>query len=227
MAWHFSNAMIAVFENSRSSQAREEEFSAVFCWDGGQSELWKSAPFARDDSCSDKMTGISHLSPFGTMYVPSTDDLGAELLMSYLAGFRAKTSARQVMAQDSPAVEVVCGGNTPESLAKSSLDYVFIENSPLLRTRGLVRVLKDLAAIGYDAEWMVLSAKEVGAWHLRKRMWIVAANTRDQRMGTGEAGATYYRQCEATRTVISNFCRRRKRTARGTARACRESPLWT
>ena len=63
--------------------------------------------------------------------------------------------------------------------------YVFIENSPLLRTRGLVRVLKDLAALGYDAEWMVLSAKEVGAYHLRKRMWIVATNPQINRRGQG------------------------------------------
>jgi len=52
--------------------------------------------------------------------------------------------------------------------------FAFIENSPLLRGHGLVRVLKDLAVLGYDAEWMVLSAREVGAPHLRKRMWVVA-----------------------------------------------------
>ena len=130
------------------SSALEEEFSAVFCWDGGQSELWKSAPFARDDSCSDKMTGISHLSPFGTMYVPSTDDLGAELLMSYLAGFRAKTSARQVMAQDSPAVEVVCGGNTPESLAKSSLITSSSKTVPSCELAALSESSKNLPPSG-------------------------------------------------------------------------------
>jgi hypothetical protein len=107
MSWHFS-------------QALEEEFSAVFCWDGGQSELWKSAPFARDDSCSDKMTGTSHLSPFGTMYVPSTDALGAELLMSYLEGFRAKTSARPETALDLKGPGVDCGANTQESSKKCS-----------------------------------------------------------------------------------------------------------
>lgn len=52
--------------------------------------------------------------------------------------------------------------------------FVFVENSPMLTSRGLGCVLGDLAAIGYDAEWMVLGADDVGAPHERKRMWILA-----------------------------------------------------
>jgi len=52
--------------------------------------------------------------------------------------------------------------------------YAFIENSPMLVTRGLDRVLCDLAAMGFDAEWGVISAADVGAFHLRERIWIVA-----------------------------------------------------
>ena len=52
--------------------------------------------------------------------------------------------------------------------------YAFIENVPMLSIRGLDRVLSDLAQIGYDAEWQSLSAKEVGAWHKRERLFIVA-----------------------------------------------------
>jgi len=51
---------------------------------------------------------------------------------------------------------------------------VFAENSPLLRTRGLGTVLKDLADLGYDARWCVLGAGDVGAPHQRKRMWVMA-----------------------------------------------------
>ena len=36
------------------------------------------------------------------------------------------------------------------------------------------RVLGDLAEIGYDAEWKVISASDVGAPHYRERVWIVA-----------------------------------------------------
>lgn len=52
--------------------------------------------------------------------------------------------------------------------------FVFVENSPALASRGLERVLMDLAALGYDAEWGVLGAGDVGANHRRERMWIVA-----------------------------------------------------
>jgi DNA (cytosine-5)-methyltransferase 1 len=52
--------------------------------------------------------------------------------------------------------------------------YVFVENSPMLTSRGLGRVLGDLAAMGFDARWGVLGAADVGAPHQRDRIWIVA-----------------------------------------------------
>ena len=52
--------------------------------------------------------------------------------------------------------------------------FVFAENSPLLRKRGLEVVLGDLAVLGYDAEWFRVSAENVGAPHKRDRIWIVA-----------------------------------------------------
>ena len=58
--------------------------------------------------------------------------------------------------------------------------YAFIENSPMLAVRGLDRVLADLAAMGFNAEWGIVSAADVGAPHLRERIWIVA-NARGRR----------------------------------------------
>lgn len=52
--------------------------------------------------------------------------------------------------------------------------FCFVENSPMLTSRGLGTVLGDLAALGYDAEWGVLGAVDVGAPHKRERCWIVA-----------------------------------------------------
>lgn len=52
--------------------------------------------------------------------------------------------------------------------------YAFVENSPMLAVRGLGRVLGDLSALGYDAQWCVMGADDVGAPHRRKRMWILA-----------------------------------------------------
>lgn len=53
-------------------------------------------------------------------------------------------------------------------------DKVLIENSPMLRSRGLDVVLCDLAALVYDAVWDCLPAASAGAPHLRDRVWIVA-----------------------------------------------------
>lgn len=56
--------------------------------------------------------------------------------------------------------------------------YFFGENVPgMLTSDGgsyFGRVLGDLASMGYDAEWGVLSANSEGAPHLRERFWIVA-----------------------------------------------------
>lgn len=52
--------------------------------------------------------------------------------------------------------------------------YVFVENVPALVNRGIGRVLGDLAALGFDAEWDVFSAAGVGAPHLRRRIFILA-----------------------------------------------------
>lgn len=54
--------------------------------------------------------------------------------------------------------------------------YAFMENSPLLTSRGLHVVLGDLAEAGYDAAWLVLAASDVGAPHQRKRIWILAVD---------------------------------------------------
>ena len=51
--------------------------------------------------------------------------------------------------------------------------YAFVENSPMLTSRGLGRVLGDLASMGFDARWGVLGAADVGAKHQRDRIWIV------------------------------------------------------
>ena len=51
--------------------------------------------------------------------------------------------------------------------------FVFVENSPMLTTRGGVRVIADLTQMGYDTRWTVMGAADVGAPHQRDRMWIV------------------------------------------------------
>ena len=57
--------------------------------------------------------------------------------------------------------------------------FVFVENSPMLTSRGLGTVLGDLAEMGFDAEWGVVSAADTGAPHLRERIWIVGYTDND------------------------------------------------
>jgi DNA (cytosine-5)-methyltransferase 1 len=55
--------------------------------------------------------------------------------------------------------------------------FALVENTTGLLDRGIGRVLGDLAEIGYDAEWTVLSACQFGAPHPRERVFIVAYPT--------------------------------------------------
>jgi len=68
--------------------------------------------------------------------------------------------------------------------------YVFVENSPMLTSRGLGTVLGDMASMGFDAKWGVLGAAEVGANHQRNRIWIVGTNVSNplcnRSQGSGE-----------------------------------------
>jgi len=54
--------------------------------------------------------------------------------------------------------------------------FVFVENSPMLTSRGLGRVLGDLAKMGFDAKWGVLGADAIGLPHHRERIWVLATN---------------------------------------------------
>jgi DNA (cytosine-5)-methyltransferase 1 len=57
--------------------------------------------------------------------------------------------------------------------------YAIVENVSALLTRGLDRVLADLAEIGFDAEWHCIPATYVGAPHRRDRIWIIAYGNTD------------------------------------------------
>ena len=52
--------------------------------------------------------------------------------------------------------------------------FAIVENVAALAFRGLDRVLGSLAEIGYDAVWQNIRACDVGAPHIRERIWIVA-----------------------------------------------------
>lgn len=109
MSWHFSQALV-------------EEFSAATCSAGEHYAPWKLIPTAQDDSCSAKMKGICHRSPFGMMFVPSTDDHGEDLLTWYLEASPASTSPGQARKPELMESTAGFGWKWPESFAKYSPD---------------------------------------------------------------------------------------------------------
>ena len=64
--------------------------------------------------------------------------------------------------------------------------YVFLENVPQLVRAGLPLVLSDLAQLGFNAEWGLYSAAEVGAPHKRDRFWLLAHSPSNQPRQLGD-----------------------------------------
>ena len=58
----------------------------------------------------------------------------------------------------------------PKIAVFENVPGLFVSN----RGRFFNGVLSDISESGYNAEWQIVSAKNVGAPHLRKRVWIVA-----------------------------------------------------
>ena len=82
--------------------------------------------------------------------------------------------------------------------------YAFVENSPMLTARGLGRVLGDLAEMGYNAAWGVLGASDMGAPHIRKRIWILANADGSQRKGIDTFSVEYPSKESGTRGACSS-----------------------
>lgn len=61
--------------------------------------------------------------------------------------------------------------------------FVFLENVPGVVRAGLPAVLYSLAQLGFDAEWGLYAASDVGAPHERQRFWLVADRCRAQLEG--------------------------------------------
>jgi hypothetical protein len=108
MSWLFSQALVEEFLGDTSS-------------DGEQSALSSGKPTQQAYCAPDKMTAFSRLSQFGMMYKPLTESRGEELLMSYLAGFHAKTSQSQGGGQELTERDQECGEKWHASFTKYSL----------------------------------------------------------------------------------------------------------
>jgi hypothetical protein len=109
MSWLFSQALV-------------EEYLGGGYLDGEQSAPSSGNPTQLAYLPPDRMTDFSRLSRFGMTFRPLTADRGAELLMSYLEAFHAKTFPVLDEAQELKAVDQVCGSTWHELSMKYDLD---------------------------------------------------------------------------------------------------------
>ncbi len=146
-----------------------------------------------------------------------------------------RTLTAERLAADGIAVDVICGGFPCQDIsiagkgrglsgAKSGLwgefrrlidelrpAYAVIENSPKLRDRGLLAILTDLDALGYDAEWHCIPASHVGAPHRRDRIWIIAYRQGDtlgsdaDSLGPHSPSLHLYRSAELRDQQVRDF----------------------
>ena len=103
-----------------------------------------------------------------------------------------------ILATDGLRPDVICGGFPCQDISAAGLRLglqgsrsglwhhfsrligefqpriAIVENVAAINFRGLERVLADLSAIGYDAEWHTIPAWTIGAPHERERCWIIA-----------------------------------------------------
>ena len=120
------------------------------------------------------MTIFSRLSRFGMTYKLLTESRGEELLTLYLEDFHAKILSAAGKGAGIDGERSGMWGEMARIICEVRPKFVFVENSPMLTSRGLGRVLGDLATMGFNARWGVLGAADVGANHQRDRIWIVA-----------------------------------------------------
>lgn len=135
---------------------------------------------------------------FTTRWLVELDPYARAVLARRFPAATLHSDVRRVGAHNLEPVDLLCGGFPCQDIslagdgaglagARSGLwfeyariikelrpSYVLIENVSALRSRGLARVLQDLAACGYDAEWDCLPASAFGADHERDRIWVVA-----------------------------------------------------
>ena len=104
------------------SQALAVEFWPESCSDGELSAQSSGHPTQLAYLPPDKMTAFSRLSRFGMTFRPLTADRGEALLKSYLAAFRAKTSALPEKVPASQAIDQGCGDTWRGSLARFDPD---------------------------------------------------------------------------------------------------------
>ena len=146
----------------------------------------------------DSKLGLERAGLGPVLWQVESDAYARRVLAKHWPSVARYEDARSVGARCLSPVDLICGGFPCQDLsyagkgagidgARSGLwsefarlirelrpRYVVVENVPALLSRGMGRVLGDLAASGYDAEWDCIPAQAVGAPHRRDRVFLVA-----------------------------------------------------
>lgn len=176
MSWLFSQALVA-------------EYSAATSLDGAPSAPLSVMPTPHRFWRNDKTMEPSQLSLFGLTCAVLTEDHGEALLMWFRGGFPCTNIS---ICGDASGLDGEASGLWVEQrriINEVRPRLAYMENSPMLTSRGLGRILGDLAELGFDARWGVFSAYDAGLDHRRDRIWIVAdANGfgRERQRSTGD-----------------------------------------
>jgi len=143
--------------------------------------------------------GFEKAGDFETAAFCEIDPHATKVLKKNFPNVPVIDDVRKIKGEDFKDIDVICGGFPCQDISVAGkqrgineqtrsglwIEYkriiqeikprwVVIENVRNLLSNGLAIVLQDLHEIGYDAEWEIISARSVGACHLRERVWIVA-----------------------------------------------------
>jgi len=85
--------------------------------------------------------------------------------------------------------------------------FIFLENVPAIRTRGLLEVIREFTDLGYDCRWTRVSAREVEAPHRRERWFLLAHSNLNRCSEQTEATSktTSRRRSETTTTECDRW----------------------
>lgn len=149
--------------------------------------------------------GLEQTGHYETLFQVEKDAFCQKVLARHWPHVMRFDDVRDVGRHNAPNVDVLCGGFPCQDISaaghgsgliggRSKLwweflriireikpRYVIIENVKALINRGLLTILRCLDQCGYDAEWSVVSARDMGAPHLRDRVFVVAHADRRRR----------------------------------------------
>jgi DNA (cytosine-5)-methyltransferase 1 len=142
--------------------------------------------------------GFEWTGEFKTVWQVEIDPFARRVLAKHWPDVTRFEDVRTVGAHNLEPVDILIGGFPCQDISNAGLKaglsgersglwfefariigeirprIIVLENVAALLIRGLSRVLADLAALGYDAEWSIVSACSLGAPHTRERVFIVA-----------------------------------------------------